>query len=91
MADACNAWRRRRRIHPLARRIVRLDRGKSYAARALAKLTDDELHAHIRNRLSMVDPALADRYSPDYSVAELHAIFDEASAILERRSTGNRP
>jgi hypothetical protein len=75
----------------LERRIIRLDRGKSHAARALAKLTDYELHGHIRNRLSMVDPALADRYSPDFSVAELHAIFDEASAILERRSTGGAP
>jgi hypothetical protein len=78
-------------MHPLERRIIRLDRGKSYAARALARLTDDELHTHIRNRLSMVDSALADRYRFDFSVTELHAIFDEASAILERRSTGGRP
>ena len=75
----------------LRRRITRLDHGVSPEMAALDKLTDDELHAHIRNDLAMVDPALADRYSPDFSVAELHAIFDEASAILERRSTGGRP
>jgi hypothetical protein len=78
-------------MHPLARRICRLDHGKSLQARALEKLTDDELHSHIRNRLSMVDPDLADRYSPDFSVSELHAIFDEASAILKQRSAGGCP
>jgi hypothetical protein len=31
-------------MHRLERRIIRLDRGKSHAARVLAKLTDDELH-----------------------------------------------
>ena len=62
-------------LGPLRRRITRLDQGVSPEMAALDKLTDDELHAHIRNDLAMVDPALADRYSPDFSVAELHAIF----------------
>jgi hypothetical protein len=75
----------------LRRRITRLDHGVDHKRRALSKLTDAELHAHIRTRFAEIDPALADRYSPDFSVAELHAIFDEASAILERRSTGGRP
>ena len=38
------------------RRICRLDHGKSPKARALEKLTDDELHAHIRNDLGWSTP-----------------------------------
>jgi hypothetical protein len=40
----------------LRRRITRLDHGVSPEMPALDKLTDDELHAHIRNRLRWSTP-----------------------------------
>ena len=40
----------------LERRIRRLDHGKSLQARALEKLTDDELEAQIKSRLAAIDP-----------------------------------
>jgi hypothetical protein len=72
----------------LARRIARLDRGISPEARALEKLTDAELDAVVKAELGKVNPALADRYTPKTTYAELHALFVEANAELRRRIDG---
>jgi hypothetical protein len=74
----------------LTRRIARLDRGMSPEVRALARLTDAELDALIKSHLARVNPALAERYTPETTCAELHALFDDAQAELARLHDGDR-
>jgi hypothetical protein len=74
----------------LVRRIARLDRGISPEARALEKLSDAELDALIKSQLAKVSPALAERYTPKTTCAELHALFDDAQAELAHLRDGDR-
>jgi hypothetical protein len=75
-------------MNSLVRRIARLDRGISPEARALENLTDAELDAVVKAELGKVNPALADRYTPETTCAELHALFAEANAELKQRIDG---
>jgi hypothetical protein len=62
-------------MHPLERRIRRLDHGKSLQDRVLAKLTDDELEVQIKDALPRVAPALADM--PISTVAEIRTLIGQ--------------
>lgn len=66
-------------MHPLERRIRRLDHGKSLQARALEKLKDDELEAQIKVRLAEIDPALVDQWE----AASARSKADEDFSFLD--------
>ncbi len=70
------------------RRLARLDHGKSSEDRAIAKLTDDELEAHIKARLAEIEPALVAQWeaASERSKADEDFSFLDATREIWRQA-----
>jgi hypothetical protein len=65
------------------RRLGRLDHGKSSEARAIEKLTDEELEAQIKVRLAEIDPALVAQWEAASERSETDEDFSFLDATRE--------